>query len=284
MTEKSQIFKKGETAAAVSAIILLALSLLKGGVALISGSVALLADSIHSFADIFSSVAVWAGLRLVQRKPIERFPYGFYRAKSFALLMVSIIILISGILIPLDAISKIFEPTTITSTNLVLAVTAVSGVTSFLLGMYKKKVGRSIGSQSLIGESQHSLVDVYTSILVFIGVCFSSVGYPIIEALAAVVIGVNVIRLARALIIDSRVGKNDAARLDRKKGISAAQFLADENIDVLLTCSLGEGPFHLLRDNLVEIYHLSSQTNVRDAFNMLNQNSLENMTAPISVE
>ncbi len=71
MDEKSLLFRKGENAAKISAVVLLAFSVLKGIVAIISGSVALLADSIHSFADVFSSVAVWAGLKLVQRKPDE---------------------------------------------------------------------------------------------------------------------------------------------------------------------------------------------------------------------
>jgi divalent metal cation (Fe/Co/Zn/Cd) transporter len=53
--------KKGEEAARLSTIILLALGILKGAVSFASGSVALLAGTIDSFSDVFSSVAVWAG-------------------------------------------------------------------------------------------------------------------------------------------------------------------------------------------------------------------------------
>ena len=78
---------------------------------------------------------------------------------------------------------------------LVLAVAAFSGLVSYFLGRYKKSVGSLIGSQSLIVEGQHSLVDVYTSLLVFVGVLFASLGYPVAEVLAGLAIGLYVMKV-----------------------------------------------------------------------------------------
>jgi divalent metal cation (Fe/Co/Zn/Cd) transporter len=66
MGENGISFRKGEKAAKLSAIILIALGTLKGIVAIGSGSVALLAGAIDSFSDVFSSIAVWAGLRIAK--------------------------------------------------------------------------------------------------------------------------------------------------------------------------------------------------------------------------
>ena len=164
-------------------------------VALVSGSVALLADSVHSFADIFSSATVWVGMKLIQKKPSERFPYGYYRAETFALLIVSLTIVASGVLILKEAIDKLSEPSGILFPSLVLIVAALSGLVSLFLGRYKRNVGSAIGSQSLVGEGQHSIVDVYASLLVFIGVFFSSLGFPVAEVLAGLTIGVYVIKV-----------------------------------------------------------------------------------------
>ena len=412
MRDRNQLFVKGEKAAKISAIILLALSICKGAVALISGSVALLADSIHTFADIFSSVAVWVGLKLVQKKPTERFPYGYYKAESFALLAVSLTIIISGVLILMEAITKILEPTIVLFPTLVLIATALSGFISYFLGRYKRSVGRLAGSQSLIVEGQHSLIDVYTSLMVLVGVSFSSIGYPVAEALAGLAIGVYVIKVglwfakdailalmdaclrperasemkeiamgvhgvkgvhairlrksgpvsfgemhvemqedlpldkAHAIseeveekirkrfqdvesitihigishkektkigipiledkglesmtsphfggaklfaFVDTEKGQitsffakiNEAANLTRKKGIVAAQFLVDEDVDVVLVGDLGEGPFHRLRENMVQIYHLNEPVKIEDAVRLLSQNKLERMMSPI---
>jgi cation diffusion facilitator family transporter len=411
MNEKNQLFRKGEKAAILSAAVLLAFSLLKGTVSVISGSVALLADSIHSFADIFSSIAVWAGLKLVQKKPTERFPYGYYKAETLALLIVAVTIVVSGILILKEAVDKLFELGVVLFPSAVLAVAAFSGLVSYFLGRYKKNVGNLIGSQSLVSEGQHSMVDVYTSLVVFAGVLFASLGYSVAEVLAGLAIGVYVMKVglwfgkdavlvlmdaclspqkAREMkeiaekvrgvrgVHDLRLHKsgpvsfgemhieveealplekaheisdeieekirkrfkdiesitihvepaqkqrikvgipavedkglesktsahfgnvpffafielendrtrnvyvkvNRAARIARKKGIGAAQFLVDEKVDVVLVGGMGEGPFHLLRDNLVQIFVLPEQIELKQAICLLNENKLERMTAP----
>jgi cation diffusion facilitator family transporter len=411
MDEKNQLFRKGERAAIVSAAVLLAFSILKGIVSAISGSVALLADSIHSFADIFSSIAVWAGLKLVQKKPTERFPYGYYKAETLALLIVAVTIVVSGVLMLKEAVDKLFEPSVVLFPSVVLAVAAFSGLASYVLGRYKKNVGNLIGSQSLVSEGQHSMVDVYTSLVVFAGVLFASLGYSVAEVLAGLAIGLYVMKVglwfgkdavlvlmdaclspqrAREMkeiagsvrgvrgVHDLRLHKsgpvsfgemhievqedvplekaheisdeieekirqrfkdiesiiihvepapkekikvgipivedkglesktsahfgnvpffafielennqtrsvyvkvNRAARIMRKKGIGAAQFLVDEKVDAVLAGGMGEGPFHLLRDNLVQIFVLPEQVELKEAIRLLNENKLERMTAP----
>jgi cation diffusion facilitator family transporter len=411
MNEKNQLFRKGERAAILSAAVLLAFSLLKGVVSVISGSVALLADSIHSFADIFSSIAVWAGLKLVQKKPTERFPYGYYKAETLALLIVAVTIIVSGVLILKEALDKLFQPSIVLFPSAVLAVATFSGLVSYFLGRYKKSVGSLIGSQSLVGEGQHSLIDVYTSLLVFAGVLFASLGYPVAEVLAGFAIGLYVMKvgvwfgkdavlvlmdaclspqkakemkemaekvrgvrgvhdlrlhksgpvsfgemhieveealpLEKAHEISDDIEKkirerfkdiesitihaepahkqkikvgipavedkglesktsahfgnvpffafielennqtkflyvkvNSAGRIARKKGIGAAQFLVDEKVDTVLAGGMGEGPFHLLRDNLVHIFVLPEQVELKEAMRLLNENKLERMTVP----
>lgn len=351
---------------------------------------------------------------MIQKKPSERFPYGYYKAETFALLIVSLTIVASGVLILIEAVNKLSQPSGILFPSLVLAAAATSGLVSFILGRYKGKVGSAIGSQSLVGEGQHSMVDVYTSLLVFVGVFFSSLGYPVAEILAGLAIGVYVIKvgiwfgkdavlalmdtslsadrleemkriaesvhgvsgvhnvrfrksgpvtfgemhlevqkdlpLDKAHAISEEVEEkikerfkdvesitihmgvshkekikigipvledrgleskfflhfgaapffafvevekgqimkvyskvNEAAKSKRKKGMTAAQFLVDEKVDMIIVGGLGEGPFHLLRDNLVQIYSFQGSVNVNEAASLLIQNKLEKVIAPIDM-
>jgi predicted Fe-Mo cluster-binding NifX family protein len=70
-------------------------------------------------------------------------------------------------------------------------------------------------------------------------------------------------------------------RTNREKGLQAAHLLVGENVDVVLAASLGEGPFHVLGDSIIQIYHLSDSVNIRDAVLLLNQNLLKIMESPI---
>ncbi|MCW3996070.1 MAG: cation diffusion facilitator family transporter [Candidatus Bathyarchaeota archaeon] len=411
MEDKRSSLKKGEDAAKLSTVILLSVGILKGLVSFASGSVALLAGTIDSFSDVFSSVAVWVGLRIAKKKPTERFPYGYYKAETFALLAVSLIIVASSILIMKESFEKVFEVYVISFSDIALVVAAVSAGVYYLLAKYKARVGRQIGSQALISEGLHSMVDVYTSVLVFIGVFLGSIGFPIGEALIGFIIGAYV--LARGLLygkdaalvlmdvspnpqmakqmktiaesvhgvrgthdirlrksgpvffgemhlelqeglsierahaisdevekrikerfkdielvtvhvglghkkktriaipivedkglqslsslhfgsapyfafIDVEEGKtvgfyvkeNEGAKLSHKKGIQAANLLVEENVDVILVTGVGEGPFHILGDNLLRIYRLPLSTEIQEAVRLFNQNLLKLLTEP----
>jgi predicted Fe-Mo cluster-binding NifX family protein len=69
--------------------------------------------------------------------------------------------------------------------------------------------------------------------------------------------------------------------LKQKKGIATAHFLIKEKSEVVLAGGIGEGPFHVLRDNLVQLYYLPKTVGIREAIRLLNENSLEKMISPI---
>jgi cation diffusion facilitator family transporter len=411
MDENRISFRKGEKAARLSTIILVALGTLKGIVAIVSGSVALLAGTIDSFSDVFSSIAVWAGLRIAKKKPTERFPYGYYKAETFALLTVSLIIVASSILIILESFQKFFEVYVISFSGIALVVAAFSAIIYYLLAKYKGRVGRQIGSQALISEGLHSMIDVYTSVLVFVGVFLGVLGFQVGEALIGFVMGAYV--MARGLwfgkdavlvlmdvspspqrvkemkeiaesvhgvkgthdvrlrksgpvffgemhvelqeglslekahviceevetrikerfkdvelvtvhaglahrkktriaipinedsgldssaclhfgsapyfafveveegqILGFHIKENEGAKLSHKKGIQAAHLLVEEKVDVVLAGSLGEGPFHVLGDNLIQIYYIPKSVKIQEAVRLLAQNQLERMVLP----
>jgi predicted Fe-Mo cluster-binding NifX family protein len=73
---------------------------------------------------------------------------------------------------------------------------------------------------------------------------------------------------------------NEGAKLSHKKGLQAAHFLVEENVDMVLAASIGEGPFHVLGDNVVRIFHLPDSVAVQEAVRLLNQNSLKIMELP----
>jgi predicted Fe-Mo cluster-binding NifX family protein len=89
------------------------------------------------------------------------------------------------------------------------------------------------------------------------------------------------IEVEEGQVVGLYVKENEGARLSHKKGIQAANLLVEEKVDVLLAGSLGEGPFHVLGDNLIQIYYLPKSVEIREAIRLLNQNLLDKMMSPI---
>lgn len=100
----------GANASKNSTFTLIFLAILKGFVGLYSGSSALIADAIHTSLDIFTSFAVWIGLKLSLRGSAEKFPYGYYKADNLVSLFVSVIILFSGVELVREALMNITDP------------------------------------------------------------------------------------------------------------------------------------------------------------------------------
>lgn len=203
MGEKDFIhLKKGETAAKYSTIANLSLAIIKGVVGVFSGSIALLADAVHSLSDIFASLAVYIGLKLSQRKPDEKFPYGYYKFETLASLVISVIIILSGFEIVIESIKSIIAPTTISIPLFAISVALLSVVISFFLAKYKDKIGTEIGSPALINDGQHSYVDVFSSLLVFAGILGAYIGYPVLQGVAGLAVALLII------YIGLKFGKN----------------------------------------------------------------------------
>ena len=203
MGEKDFIhLKKGETAAKYSTLANLSLAIIKGVVGVFSGSIALLADAVHSLSDIFASLAVYIGLKLSQRKPDEKFPYGYYKFETLASLVISVIIILSGFEIVIESIKSIIAPTSISIPLFAISVALLSVVISFFLAKYKDKIGTEIGSPALINDGQHSYVDVFSSLLVFAGILGAYIGYPVLQGVAGLAVALLII------YIGLKFGKN----------------------------------------------------------------------------
>ncbi len=204
-------FDKGRTLALVSAISMIFLAILKGSVGLVYRSVALQADAINSLADIFASALVWSGLKLANRDPNEKFPFGYYRAETLASLTVAVMVSLTGLGIIWESALSIFNPEPIEQALLPLGAAAASAVIYFAIGRYKLRVGEEIGSRALIADSKHSLADVWAGIIVFAGILFSSLGFAQVEIIVAIVIGGYILREGLTLAKDAIIYLMDAA-------------------------------------------------------------------------
>lgn len=197
------LLKKGEKAAKYSAYTNLFLALIKGIVGILSGSVALIADSIHSFSDIFSSLAVYVGLKISQKKPDQQFPYGYYKVETLVSLIISLIIVITGFEIAFESFNEFLNPSIIQFPIISLLTALLSLFVSYYLAKYKEKIGNEIGSQALLNDGKHSFIDVFSSLVVFAGILASYMGYVSIQGISGMLVSILII------YIGAKLGKND---------------------------------------------------------------------------
>ncbi len=191
MNEK---IKKGKEVSMNCTFATVVLTLLKGVVGYISGSIALIADSFHSFSDIFTILATWIGLKISQKKPDKKFPYGYYKAETFVSLFVSIFVIAAGVGIFRESVISFFTPNEIRIGYIALSVSALSALVSYIISFYEIKIGKEIKSNALTMNGYESRMDVVTSISVFIGVLSSYLGIKYVEGAVGIFISFMLVK------------------------------------------------------------------------------------------
>ena len=186
--------KKGKEVSMNCTIATVVLTLLKGVVGYISGSIALIADSFHSFSDIFTILATWIGLKISQKKPDKKFPYGYYKAETFVSLFVSIFVIAAGVGIFRESVISFFTPNEIRIGYIALSVSALSALVSYIISFYEIKIGKEIKSNALTMNGYESRMDVVTSISVFIGVLSSYLGIKYVEGAVGIFISFMLVK------------------------------------------------------------------------------------------
>ena len=101
--------KEAIKASKVSIFINLILSVLKLMAGIIASSMAMVTDAIHSATDVFSSIIVIIGVKIANKKSDASHPYGHERFECIASIILSVILVITGVGIGISGIGNIIS-------------------------------------------------------------------------------------------------------------------------------------------------------------------------------
>lgn len=174
---------------------LLATALFQLCIVLISNSVALLADTIHNFGDAAIAIPLWIAFIFVRKKPTNRFTYGYGRVEDLAGIAVVFAILISGVVVGYESLSRLFTPHPVEH----LWAVGVASVVGFLgneaVAVFRITVGREIGSAALVAEGQHARTDGLGSLAVLAGALGVWLGFPLADPLIGLLITLIIFKI-----------------------------------------------------------------------------------------
>jgi len=174
---------------------LLATACFQLAIVLASHSVALLADTIHNFGDAAIAIPLWIAFLVVRRKPTKRFTYGYGRVEDLAGIAVVVAILISGVVLGYESLSRIFAPRPIEHLWAVIVASVVGFLGNEAVAIFRIKVGREIGSAALVAEGQHARTDGLGSLAVFIGAIGVWIGFPLADPLIGILISLTIFKI-----------------------------------------------------------------------------------------
>ena len=158
-----------------------------------SNSVALLADTVHNLGDALNSIPLLFAFYIARRAANKRYTYGYGRLEDIAGVFIVISIGFSAAYILYESIQRLLNPLPLENLEWIALASLVGFVGNELVAMMQIRVGRRIGSDAMIADGQHALIDGLTSLAVLIAVIGTLIGLPILDPIVGVVIALAIV-------------------------------------------------------------------------------------------
>ncbi|SMC28260.1 cation diffusion facilitator family transporter [Andreprevotia lacus DSM 23236] len=174
----------------VSVIVNVVLTIAQIVVGLLAKSQGLVADGIHSLSDLISDFVVLLASHHARKDADQDHPYGHQRFENAASLALGGLLLAVGVGMVWTAVRKLEYPELVQQVHPVaLWVAGAALVAKESLFRYMLAVARRVKSSMLVANAWHARSDALSSLVVGAGLVGNLAGYPILDPIAALVVG-----------------------------------------------------------------------------------------------
>lgn len=190
----------------ITIVINVVLSIIKLIAGIIAHSSAMISDAIHSASDVVSTVIVIIGVKLSNKESDKTHPYGHERFECVASIILSTILIITGVGIGITGFEKIISgeyKNFVIPGVIALIAAVISIIVKEAMYWYTRSVAKKINSGALMADAWHHRSDSLSSIGSFIGILGARFGYLILDSIASIVIAIFIIKAGAEIFIET---------------------------------------------------------------------------------
>ncbi len=180
----------------VSVCVNVCLTITQVTVGIMSKSQGLVADGIHSLSDLVADFVVLFAGHHAKKDADDDHPYGHQRFETAASLVLGGLLLAVGVGMLWSAFRKLESPETVAQVHIVaLWVAGGALAAKELLFRYMLSVAKRVKSSMLVANAWHARSDAASSLVVGLGIIGNLAGYPILDPIAALIVGFMVSKM-----------------------------------------------------------------------------------------
>lgn len=160
-----------------------------------SHSQGLIADGVHSLTDLIADFVVLFTNHHSGKEADDDHHYGHQRYETAASLFLGVSLLVVGIGMLLRAGDKIIDPPPAGQIQILALYVALAAlIAKELLFRYMLAIAAQVRSSMLVANAWHARSDAASSLVVAVGIIGALLGYPILDAVGALVVGLMVVK------------------------------------------------------------------------------------------
>lgn len=215
----------------VSVIINVLLTVAQVLAGLMSGSQGLIADGIHSLSDLVADFVVLLAIHHSKKGPDDDHHYGHQRYENAASLVLGGLLLAVGVGMIWAAVNKLQAPETIPTVHLLALWVAMAALlVKEGLFRYMLAVAERVRSSMLVANAWHARSDAASSLVVGLGIAGNLLGFPLLDPIAALIVGFMVSRMGWSFMWDALHDLTDRAATEEQIAAITAEILATPGV------------------------------------------------------
>jgi cation diffusion facilitator family transporter len=172
---------------------------------------------VHSLSDLVADFVVLLAGHHSRKDADEDHPYGHQRFETAASLVLGGLLLAVGVGMLWSAVHKLQVPESIPTVHMgALWVAGGALIAKELLFRYMLSVAKRVKSSMLVANAWHARSDAASSLVVGLGIIGNLAGYPILDPIAALVVGLMVTKMGWSFSWDAMHDLMDRAVDDQE--------------------------------------------------------------------
>ena len=174
----------------VSVVVNVVLSTTQIVVGVFAKSQGLIADGLHSLSDLVADFVVLFASHHSKKDADEDHPYGHQRFETAASLVLGLLLLAVGVGMVWSALLKLQSPESIATVHVSALWVALGAIAAKeFLFRYMLQVAKAVKSGMLVANAWHARSDAASSLVVSLGLIGNLAGYPLLDPIAALIVG-----------------------------------------------------------------------------------------------
>ena len=183
----------------------LAITILKITLGLVTGALVVIADGFHSLVDLSSNLIGLTAIKLAERPPDDRHPYGYQRYETLGALAIGGLLIVAAWEIIQSVIDRLIHGADTEITWLTFGLMALTFPINLGIVFYEVRAGKRLNSSILLADATHTKTDLYVTASVIASMVGIWLGWSWLDLIVASGVVILIVRASVGILRDLRV-------------------------------------------------------------------------------
>lgn len=192
--------KEKSNVALSSVVAAVFLTLFKLVVGVITGSLGILSEALHSGLDLIAALITYFSVRVSDKPADKDHHYGHGKIENLSAFLETILLLITCVWIIYEAVSRLISGNVHIEVTIWSYIVVISSIIiDFTRSRALSRVAKKYNSQALEADALHFSTDIWSSVVVLIGLIAANFGFYYADSIAALAVAIIVIYVSYKL-------------------------------------------------------------------------------------